>query len=123
MRRFLLAALALVAFSVLATVAHAQDFDNEPLDQQASAEQRFSDDIARWTRVLDRVGEQLGDNNLNSAILDKLRATVSDVQGRLEDARIPVLADCRPVQESRGCARTGAQGRRAAGIRRDYFAA
>ena len=67
---------ALVALTVLSPVAHAQDFDSDQLDQQVSAEQQFSDDIARWTRVLDRVGEQLSDNNLNSAILDKLRATL-----------------------------------------------
>lgn len=93
MRRSLLAILAFVTFSVLASVAHAQHVDNDQLDPQVSAEQQFTDDIARWTRVLDRVGEQLSDNNLNSAILEKLRTTVSDIQDRLEDMRIPALAD------------------------------
>ncbi|MEM8744599.1 MAG: hypothetical protein AAGF14_08200 [Pseudomonadota bacterium] len=92
-RRWLLAMFALVAFAGLSTVAPAQDFDNEPLDEPISAEQQFSDDIARWGRVLNRVGDQLADNDLNAAILDKLRATVADIGDQLEDARAPVLAD------------------------------
>jgi len=92
-RRLLLTFVAYAVFSALAAVAHAEIGEGEGPEQQISAEQQLNDDLARWTRVLDRVGDQLQGTDLTPAILGKLRTTVADVQKRLTEARIPVGAE------------------------------
>ena len=89
----MLTLLTLVMFSALATVAHAETGEEEQPEQEISAEQELSDDLARWTRVLDRVGKQLQSADLTPAILGKLRTTVTDVQKRMAEARIPIGAE------------------------------
>lgn len=91
-RGLLIAVVALSVLFALATLSHAQTADNEQPKQQISVEQQLRDDIARWTRILNRVHEQLESGDLTAAILDQLRTTVSDLQDRLEDARIPAAS-------------------------------
>ncbi len=94
-----MAVVALAVVFAFATAAYAQPTDNDELDQQVTAEQQFSDDLARWTRVLDRVEAQLDSNELTPAILENLRSTVSDLQAQLSAARVPVGADVERSQD------------------------
>ena len=103
MRRLLLILAALAALLAFGQQAFAQS----EAEQVASA---IDEQIARWSRVLDRVSEQLGDADLPPAALNQLEDTVKEavaqktklrnqVSKRVEELRALVEALGPPPQE------------------------
>jgi len=72
-------------------VAQSTEADAVPAADQTSV--ALSEDIARWTRVLDRVDAQLKASDLSLSVLDILDQTVDEVRDRLNEARLPVQSE------------------------------
>ncbi|MDJ0949750.1 MAG: DUF3772 domain-containing protein [Alphaproteobacteria bacterium] len=99
MRRLLLILATLAAVLAFGPAAVAQTAPEE------AAAESIDDRIARWTRVLDRVSGQLGDEDLPPAALNQLESTVKQVLGQKTKLRAQVdkrVAEVRALIEALG---------------------